>query len=264
VGNFARKIIDAVQNTMLDKLFLRLFPLLGLATLWDKAGSPDIGAGLVLLIGLLFFVAWVLGAIARLKPQTERCPLHRLQDRPENGFEVWGRPPDGGLRPPRFMRWLVTTLAADAGRHPSGWRALLGFALILAALVFTGAVVTKPPEFWPDAPWLAGPSTRFVLLTGATALVAAGLVRGWATEQRARLEDRPPPPPPSSTLADYGFLVVMSAAGAAAVVIWTRTPIWLVLAAVVGIAAIGLIPHLRGKVMDVVFGKRLPESPSDR
>ena len=62
MGNLARKIIDAVQNSMLDKLVARLFPLLWVFTFWDRLAPSDSWTGFMILIFALlglFALYWV-------------------------------------------------------------------------------------------------------------------------------------------------------------------------------------------------------------
>jgi hypothetical protein len=264
VGNIARKIIQAVQNTMLDKLFLRLIPFWGVAVLWDGGKTSEISIALFLLAGLVFFVAWSLGAFALLKPPTGRSALQRLHDTPENGLEVWSHPPEGGIRPPRIMRVFVRTLGVgDSGPRPE-WFSVLTVALFVPVAVFTVAVATKPPEFWRDAPWLAIPSNRVAILGGATIVVVAFVVRNWASEQRALLENRPSVRPSPSRLVDYAVFVAISGAIAAAAVIWWNAQVSIALAATIGIAVAGLLPFLPTKIMEILFGKRVQEPPPGR
>ena len=262
MGNFARKIIDAVQNTMLDRLFIRLTPCWGVALLWDGGRMSEITAGFVAVAALVLFIAWVLGALARLGPRKDRSALLRLHDMPENGFAVWGRPPEGGIRPPHPMRWLVRILGAPDSEPRPVWVGLLMFGLLLVLLILTWAVATKPAEFWREAPWLAIPSNRIAVLSGATVLVLALAIRDWASEQRALLEERAPPRPAPSRMADYGAFLIMAGAVALVAVIWWSAPVWIALGLIVAIALAGLIPLLPTKVMNFLFGERLQEPPS--
>jgi len=190
VGNFARKIIDAVQNSMLGSLLVRLLWPCGwlVWTVFDSL-APDVfdaavvGSFLILLACGLFLI-WLLGAFANRRPRSGRV-LEGLQDPPDNGFAAWSELPAGGLRPPPLMRGLVTALGESPG-HRRSW---IGVIPVLVAPALAVSLAVAGSSFWQGVhPALGDPSTRLFLALACTGILAAFWIRDWASDQRKQLE----------------------------------------------------------------------------
>lgn len=253
----ARKIIDAVQNLLLDKLLLRLLPLLWIVVMWDDLHPLDAGIfefGAFVALPLPFLVAWALGALANRRPQpSSRSPYDRLHETPPNGFAAWDELPQGGLNPPRLLRTIVSTLGA---RPPTHWLTLAEALIFMTALAITLALSVKDPGSWGNLwPPLEQPRVRDHIYLAAVALMALVLLRGWAAEQRIRLEPEAPPPPSSGRSLHLTSGLILAATGGYIAFMMDR-PVWWGLAAgaVLGLVLFG--PPWRDHVADALFGKR--------
>jgi hypothetical protein len=156
--------------------------LLGNRAFGASSGPSAIVWTVFLVAPVAVFSAWLIGALARPSLQTRSASaLERLQDRPENGFEVWSRLPDGGLRPSPPMRLFVTTLSRSTVKASPFELVCAGASVILIVCLwaFDDALVRLLPA--------AVAEHRFSLGFAAVALLTIQSFRGWATEQRAHL-----------------------------------------------------------------------------
>lgn len=256
MGNLARKIIDAVQNTMLDKLVAKLIPLLWIWLIWDQM-QPERGvvfplaaavAGLGLVIG-----AWGLGALANRRPRPARPgPYDRLHETPPNGFAAWDEPPEGGLRPAPVMRRLVAVLGA---RSRGDWSVFAGFLLFFALGAAVWTLGRSSAGFWASVhPTLVETAARADLVAVAGGLLAVVMVRHWATEQRERLD--PSPARPDSSLFAFILTGLCGVGMLAVLASLFDLPPWWGMVAGLALAVLAFVPPWRGRVADALFGKR--------
>lgn len=180
--SLARKIVDAVHDSLLDGLVGKLLPgllmiLLSSQSLWRNEPPTDLPAWLqdgrfgltvLCLVPAFAFLAWLIGVLANRRPHPGEPATH-------NGFDAWRRPVRP-LHPPIFMRRLVGVV----GRGRTGVTVLTVIALGTALLflpIWPGAL----DRLWPDHP----PPVD-VWLMGVATLVAAH-IRLWAVDARTRL-----------------------------------------------------------------------------
>lgn len=254
MGNFARKIIDATQHAMLDRLAAKSVPLIWLFAMWERRSPSDSGATtFAFLVGgfALVFLFWALGALANASPKPRpRTPYDQLHESPRSGFSAWEQNPDGVLHPPATIRWSVMTF----GRRNSTWLYVVEFLIFVGALALAWRLSREPEAFWTNAPpWLAERSSPQEVFLIASAVVMALSVRAWAVEQRDRLVHSVTPRSLTGAvvflvafaafigmmLGDlFGFGLLRGSAGA------------------VGLVAIAVLPPWRDRVADVMFGKR--------
>lgn len=190
MGNFARRIIDAIQHSMLGSLLVRLLWPCGwlVWTVFDSL-APDVfdaavGGSFLILLACGLFLIWLLGAVANRRPRSGRV-LEGLQDPPDNGFAAWSELPAGGLRPPPLMRGLVTALGESPG-HRRSW---IGVIPVLVAPALAVSLAVAGSSFWQGVhPALGDPSNRLVLALVFTGMLAAFWIRDWASDQRKQLE----------------------------------------------------------------------------
>ncbi len=190
MGNLARKIIDAVQNSMLGSLLVRLvWPCGWLIWLVFDNLSPDgidfslMGPVFVLLLSSVFLI-WLLGTFANRRPRSA-LSLERVQDEPANGFDAWSELPAGGLRPPPLTRWIVTAI----GESPELRRSWIGFGLGMASLTSAFALAVFDSDFWEGMhPALGDPSVRLLPALACVAIFIGTVIRNWASDQRRSLE----------------------------------------------------------------------------
>lgn len=193
--NLARKLIDAVQHSLLGSLFSTLAGgVLPVALLVNHLAPPMTALWLVLpVLGLFFlggFLAWAIGALANRRPR-RTSPLHALQLDPprqlSNGFEAWSELPADGLRPPEAMRWLVTRL----GAHPEEEGRWLEVSLGLGTMILIGTLCLVSSDIWQQFyPALAAPSARLLPALVCVAILTAVQIRTWASIQRKLLAQR--------------------------------------------------------------------------
>jgi len=193
VGNFARKIIDAIQHSLLGPLLVQLLWCSWLAWIVFDSLSPyalphTVALPVLVMIPGGLFLAWLLGALANRRRRPRSAPpLERLQMDPSNGFEAWSELPVGGLRPPGLMRWIVTTL----GARPDEGRRWIEFALHTVSVAVCLALILGDPEaWWRVHPALATPSSRLPLGIAFIAILTVLAVRNWASVQRRLLSQR--------------------------------------------------------------------------
>jgi len=191
MNNPARRLVSAVQNSLLGDLVGRLFFLV-LWLQWPVVGdnSPaHFQAYATTFACFLVFIVltWAIGFVSIHEKPRGRWLLERIRDAPRNGFEVWTRTPAGGPRPPRLIRAIVMALGRT-GPRDSGWfRKMLG-AYALAALAFIllrhfdrAALASLNPTF-------AGPGFYMGVFWTIMAVVIAAALRSWAVDSRKRLE----------------------------------------------------------------------------
>lgn len=178
----ARKIIDAVQNSLLGDLvwrWLNLAILGGVATasLLGRNGGEALLHSVLVLVPLWGFAAWLLGALANRRPGPHGA--RPAEPRHANGFGAWSEPPEGGLRPPPFIR--ASVMALDAWTGSLRW--VVRAALILAFLVI--AFLALPVEVaFRTRLGLDGLDVRATLLAAAFALAALVVLLHWAADHR--------------------------------------------------------------------------------
>lgn len=191
MGNFARMIIDAIQHSMLGSLLVRLvWPCGWLIWLVVDQLTPNgldysfVGPVIVLFIASVFLI-WLLGAFAnrRLRPRPALA-LERVQEEPANGFGAWSELPEGGLKPPRLIRGIVTAIGASPARRQSS----AGFVLALGSFVLAFTLALVGSDVWERVhPDLADPANRLIpALTFAGVFISLEL-RSWASLQRKLL-----------------------------------------------------------------------------
>lgn len=254
MGNGARKIIEAVQNSLLDRLLFRSFPLFWTLWMWGELQPErDLPFQAPFLLGfiVLFGLAWLLGAAADRRPRS-RNPYDRAHDRSPDAFDAWEEQPRAGLRPPGFMRALVTILGAGRSSH---WLTFLTSLLFLAVLAFTPALVWIPDAVWGDVhPALSDSLARADLMGIIAIAMAILLVRIWAVEQRGRLD----PTPARAGPAWMGWIVSMAflAIVLSPLAFLPGLPVWSGPAAALAISLILTVSRWAGRVLDILFGKR--------
>ena len=190
MGNLARKIIEAIQHSMLGSLLVRLvWPCCWLVWLVFDNLSPDgvdyglMGPCLVLLLSSVFLI-WLLGTFANRRPRSA-LPLERVQDDSANGFEAWYELPAGGLRPPPLIRWIVTTIGHPP-QLPGSW---IGFGTAMSSMTLAFALAVLDSNFWTGIyPPMGDPSDRLVPALAFVAVFTGTVIRNWASDQRKNLE----------------------------------------------------------------------------
>lgn len=259
MGNLARKIIDAIQHSMLDRLLLASFPLLAVATWWDGRGeSPAPDLTLWLLVGLptVFIVAWLVGVVAN------HARHHRGSD-PMDGFGAWSLMPPERLNPPGWIRAIVFALTFP--RSPASvWWALPSMAVFMGAFCLLLILSREPlPEWAYVHPAMANPAVVDRVWLVSAGLVVAMVVQSWAFEQRRRLD------PPSQTeqpvrsgwidLAVLAIVLIPLGLALSAAFGGLR---WIMAIVAVIIVTAAVAPLWRRRGFDVLFGKR--DSASNR
>ena len=256
MGNLARKIIEAIQHSMLDRLFVQLLPLLWISSAWEDLSSPEYGTGtLILLFGVagLWLLYSLLEAVADQAPKPrQRSPYDPVHVYPSVSFQLSDQPPHERLRPPAFVRSLVMTLGAG-GRS---WISIIEGLMFIGSVALVWTLAYKSQSFWSDIdPRLAEQTSREQLFLAASVTLIALLVRLWAVEQRQRLS-------PSTARAPLLGMVLLGVVVAAVLGLWVSDllgfgPLAGVLAGV-GLLAVAAGPPWREKVLEFLFGKREP------
>lgn len=183
----ALKIVQTLQHWLVPSLLFTLSlcfagPMLAASTAGgDGLGSWNrLGLALAAVFAAMLVSAWLLGAIARLS--------FRYHDRPSNGFEMWFRTPDGGLRPPAFMRRIVVALGADPSLPPRPerwWGGLLTVAFAIGCLFAFYLAITPTKALDHLSPWLI--ENRLIVVVAFFLTFFVLIVRRWATDQRKLL-----------------------------------------------------------------------------
>lgn len=192
----ARKIIDAIQNSLVGDLVARLvWPT---SYLWWQVtdhltpGGLDwrINVGVFLLIIVGFLAAWVLGAIATTsKRPKKRYFSDHVDTAIWNGFGGWSLPPHEDLRPPVFMRRIVDVLGRP-NANSKGIFSILAFAAAITVLLLPISLMLFPAFFANAHPWLADAGHRLLVAQSCLAILVAFQIRQWATMQKHRLAEQ--------------------------------------------------------------------------
>lgn len=250
MGNHARNLIDAIQHAMLDKLLLRLLPLLWFCSLGIPADS-DLSMAVVAACLCLFALAWMIGAVANSRPRSGPRGLADEHSSPPNGFAAWSEEPPEGLKPPRLMRGVVMTLSAG----DTTWLGLASVATVMGSGVLLWSLYEGHSLWAALHPALAESTGRQWASIVVTALVAALLLRSWAVEQRRRLEPHSPLPDRTDWFS-YAVLAMFTAFFGFFAVMSFGVPVWIPVGVGMALAVVGLIPAWRTAVLDWTFGKR--------
>ena len=256
MGNFARKIIDAVQHSMLDRLFVQLLPLLWISSAWEDLSSPEYGAGtLILLFGVaaVWLLYSLLEAAADQSPKPrQRSPYDPVPVYPPDKVPASGPLSEQQPRPPAFIRSLVMALGVG-GRS---WISIIEGLMFIGSVALVWTLAYKSQSFWLDIdPRLAEQTFREQLFLVTSVILTALLVRLWAVEQRQRLS-------PSTARAPLLGMVLLGVVFAAVLGLWVSDllgfgPLAGVVAGV-GLLAVAAGPPWREKVFEFLFGKREP------
>jgi len=207
VETLARKIIDAIQNSLVGDLVIRSFWLISFFwwsftdTLTPGGLDPRIGLSLLATCLLGMTAIWLLGVLANKPPKRRK---RHWSDEPEpltaNGFGAWHILPADGLRPPAFMRRLVTILGANEMQPRSSTRPYFLAAYTGVLTLMCGLV------FWPELsekihPWFASAEHRLLLAHACLVVLIAFLIRQWAVDQKRLLAEPGLANPPASASA---------------------------------------------------------------
>ncbi len=182
----ARRLVEAIQHSLVGPLIWRvLWPNAFFATVLVQSLGRDgpweqqaLNASFTILAIVLLaaFVAWLIGALAR--------PAYQSLDllSPSNGFEVWSRIPQGGLRPPPAVR-AVLRLAEAWPRRLNPLAAVIG----AACLVVVWMLVALPDQIARLHPALADPALRFTVIASLCAVYLLIDLTAWTKEQAKTL-----------------------------------------------------------------------------
>lgn len=257
MGNFARKIIEAIQHSMLDKLFVRLVPQWCCWSLmWMQLSPSASGAGaLVLLAGIagLWLLYTLLDAVSDQSPKPRpRTPYDPVYEYPPNSFSARDRQLGNRPRPPALIRSFVMTFGVG-GRS---WITIIEGLLFIGALTLILMLAYKSQAFWSDVdPRLAEQASRERLFLAASVILVAFSIRGWAVEQRERLS-------PSTARPPALGIILLSIAIAAMIGMNLSDLLGFgLLPGVIGgiaLLAVAIGPPWRDKVLEFLFGKREP------
>lgn len=257
----ARKIIDTIQNSLLDRLALKLLPLWWISVMWEKVRPSTSEAVFLLTAGgfLILALGWLIGLPAEPRPARRSSPLERLQEGPRDGLSAWEVEPAGGLNPPGFIRILVRTLGCPRG-DLGGWGHLLGATIFMGSVALIWMLAHKSPTFWTGLhPALAGAAARETLFLGAAIVLVALMVLAWAREQHDRLVPRADASPAHlSLVVQLLFSAVFVMPLCLLVIDFLHQPWWVgVASGTVASVAATLLFRL-DSVSDFVFGMRNP------
>ena len=256
MGNLARKIIEAVQHSMLDRLVVRLFPLLWVWSMWDRMAPSGSWAGFWVLLGIggLWLLYSLLEAVADQSPKPrQRTPYDPVHIYPSNSPPAGDQTPKDSPRPPAPIRAFVMAV----GRGGRGWISIVEGLMLLGGFTLTWMLAYKSPAFWSDLhQGLAEQASRERLFLAASVILFALVIRGWAVEQRQRISPSPPPGLPL-----LGSILLGVALTAMLGMIVSELFGFGLLPGVIGgpgLLAIALLPPWRTKVLEFLFGKREP------
>ncbi len=191
MSGLARRLVEAVQHSLLGALLVRLCWPLSMIFLVDsqlKPHNPAFFASALFGAVIMTILAWLIGILAIYQKPRARMALERVADAPANAFGVWSQRPAGGLRPPQVTRSLVMILgrpnsqkAVWIGRLASALAAV-AFVALMAASCSNGALLVRiSPSLAKD------PSIRVGLICCVGILAAAVSVRDWAVNCRKLL-----------------------------------------------------------------------------
>lgn len=258
MGNLARKFMNAVQNSMLDKLFERLVsPLLGISAAWSQLSTSESDTGfwaLFLAVTGLWLLYSLLGVIADQSPKPrQRTPYDPVYDYPSNSSSAWDQQRKDGLRPPAPIRAFVMTF----GVRGQSWIWVIEGLMFIGALTLAGMLAYKSQAFWSGVhQGLAQQATREQLFLAASVVLTVLVIRGWAVEQRQQLS-----PSPAPGLPVFGSILLGAAFTAMLGMIVSDLLGFGLLPGVIwglGLLAVAVGPPWREKVLEFLFGKRDP------
>lgn len=239
---------------MLDRLFVRLFPLLWISSAWAELSPSAYAAGALAIplggIGLWLLYSLLEAAADQSPKPRPRSPYDPVHVYPSNIFRVSDQPPKERLRPPPFMRSLVMRFSVG-GRS---WISIVEGLMFIGAFALTWTLAHKSQSFWSKVdPRLAEQTSREQLFLAASVVLIALIVRGWAVEQRERLS-------PSTARAPVLGLILLGVVVAALLGMWASDffgfgPV-AGLVGGVGLLAVAFGPPWRERVLEFLFGKR--------
>lgn len=250
MSKLALKIVEAIQHSMLDRLFIRLMPLVWVVSIADdrwESVSPYLMLVLLVVLASIVALAWLVGAVANKAPTRRNPP-------PSNGFEAWAPMPPEDLKPPQMMRAIVFGLSL---RKPSSLAAVFGYIAFMAAVCLTWALSLDPAPAWIlSLPGLTDPAAQDVAWWSAAGICVVMVITSWAAEQRNRLE-----PPSVTDRLDHdwgGVAILVIFLLGMAFMTWTmwdvaRWPLMFIGAVLLPVI---IVPGWRRGLMDAVFGKR--------
>lgn len=259
MGNLARKIIDAVQNLLLDKLLERLMPLAWIVMFWQQMQPTprfEVIGGVLLAVILLMASGWALGALANRRPRVARPGLYdRLHQEPPNGFAAWDELPAGGLQPPAAIRAIV--MVCGAGPR-AGWVSVCEVLVFMSAMALAFTLSWASPRFWAEVhPGLAEFASRERLLFVVGGVLAVVVVRSWAVQQRYRLNPLPIPGSRRWSDTSVSLTTGIIATGLISMVApLIGLPVWQAILAGIVSSLVAFGPPWRGRLLDAIFGKR--------
>lgn len=239
---------------MLDRLTAKLVLLVWLFSLWERLSPSQFGSMTsVLLLGglILFFLLWVLGALANAPAKSHRTsPYDRLHESPRGGFSAWDQEPEGGLRPPAALRWIVMTF----GRRASTLLSVVEIVIFFGALATAWLLSRHSEAIWAQLPsWFAQRSSPQNVFLIASAVIVTSSIRSWAVGQRDRLV---PSTTPHSLISAIVFLVAFAAfVGMMIGDLFEVGPLWGAVGGI-GLVALAILPPWRSRSLDILFGKR--------
>ena len=187
----AQRLIEAVQNTLLDTLFVRLLPFLMLSDLWgrvfERRSASELQLGLILMAAGLLFLSWLVGFLAIHERSNGVWILERAEGAAANGFDAWSQRPPAGLKPPGAMRALVTVVGTPTPlpARTMTWLGLIVLAGWLGA--YFGLEFGSNGLLAAVSPILAAPGVRHDLILGLVVIALLMIVRDWAVYSRANL-----------------------------------------------------------------------------
>ena len=190
----ARKVIRAVQSSMLDLLIVRLWPLFiffqSLGPAGHVPGYAVIVASIWATMAVLTFLIWFLGYLAVHNIRKGQLVFERIQGAPTNGFDVWLDPPMSGLSTPNLLARSMVFLGAYSD-HKTAWRNMPTIIVYLVISCFAFVVLVFPEYAASMSPILNSESARRFTFWGSFTSIAAISLRMWATEGRRRLDGAP-------------------------------------------------------------------------
>lgn len=135
----------------------------------------------VVIVMFVAFVAWLLGILAIYRIPKGRLGFERLPNAPPNGFDVWSRPPVGGVKPARITRTLVMVLGLTDPQEAADW--IVSMLVLVSFVGSFAATYAHGPLLAHFSEWLASPFIRISFIC----CVAAMGIRRWAVDNRKLL-----------------------------------------------------------------------------
>lgn len=257
VGTLARKAIDAIQNSTLDRLYVALATLAVVAmnlfvviAISDRPSTEPIPRTLVVFGGFWMLLAipaaaWMLGALANRRPGA--TARHR------NGFEAWKELPAGGLRPPEAVAWLAERLSFGSRTRDGALELCIKLALMVPLLAFVA--VSLAPEraaaLSIATSWTESPTTLPLLLT----LTLMAALRQWAVDVNSRLHGDNTPPDTHRAPHLIATMAIAAVIVAAFTVLF-GAPLWLSAIVLLSICLLILIQGRKPESLRTLAGRR--------